>query len=43
MSQKGPVDKGRPRPALIIILEFIRVVSYSRKIGSVSGVGAVNS
>ena len=35
---EGPVNKGTPRPAVIIIWKFIRVVSSPRKVCSVSGV-----
>jgi len=35
---EGPVDKGTLRPAVMIMWEFIRVVSSARKVCSVSGV-----
>ena len=35
---EGLVDKGTPRPAIMIILEFIWVVSSPHRVCSVSGV-----
>jgi len=32
---EGPVNKGTPRPAVMIIWEFIRVVSFPRKVCTV--------